>query len=68
MEKIPYRGWYILPTAVPTTDGQWTAGCDLARLADALAAQAKAHAGTPMVGRTWLQHATPVTLGMKIDL
>ncbi|WP_447750484.1 3-carboxy-cis,cis-muconate cycloisomerase [Pseudomonas nicosulfuronedens] len=39
---------------------------DLAQLADALAIQAKAHAGTPMVGRTWLQHATPVTLGMKI--
>ena len=39
---------------------------DLARLADALVAQAQAHAGTPMVGRTWLQHATPVTLGMKI--
>ncbi|QEY70988.1 3-carboxy-cis,cis-muconate cycloisomerase [Pseudomonas denitrificans (nom. rej.)] len=39
---------------------------DLAQLADALALQAQAHAGTPMVGRTWLQHATPVTLGMKI--
>ena len=39
---------------------------DLALLADALAVQAQAHAGTPMVGRTWLQHATPVTLGMKI--
>lgn len=39
---------------------------DLARLADALAVQAEAHTGTPMVGRTWLQHATPVTLGMKI--
>ncbi|MFJ3050748.1 3-carboxy-cis,cis-muconate cycloisomerase [Pseudomonas nitroreducens] len=39
---------------------------DLARLADTLAVQAQANAGTPMVGRTWLQHATPVTLGMKI--
>lgn len=39
---------------------------DLAQLADALAVQAQAQAGTPMVGRTWLQHATPVTLGMKI--
>lgn len=39
---------------------------DLAQLADALASQAEAHAGTPLVGRTWLQHATPVTLGMKI--
>ncbi|VVP10749.1 3-carboxy-cis,cis-muconate cycloisomerase [Pseudomonas fluorescens] len=39
---------------------------DLAQLADALAAQAPRHAATPMAGRTWLQHATPVTLGMKI--
>ena len=40
---------------------------DLARLADTLARQALQHADTPMVGRTWLQHATPVTLGMKIS-
>lgn len=39
---------------------------ELAQLADALAAQAQRHAATPMAGRTWLQHATPVTLGMKI--
>ncbi|SEN24558.1 3-carboxy-cis,cis-muconate cycloisomerase [Pseudomonas sp. ok272] len=39
---------------------------DLARLADALAEQALLHAATPMAGRTWLQQATPVTLGMKI--
>ncbi|AUZ45267.1 3-carboxy-cis,cis-muconate cycloisomerase [Pseudomonas orientalis] len=39
---------------------------DLARLGDVLAAQAQRHASTPLVGRTWLQHATPVTLGMKI--
>ncbi|RJG08845.1 3-carboxy-cis,cis-muconate cycloisomerase [Pseudomonas cavernicola] len=39
---------------------------DLASLADALAAQAQRHTDTPLVGRTWLQHATPVTLGMKI--
>ena len=38
---------------------------DLARLADSLARQALQHADTPLVGRTWLQHATPVTLGMK---
>ncbi|MCO2918799.1 3-carboxy-cis,cis-muconate cycloisomerase [Pseudomonas aeruginosa] len=24
------------------------------------------HADTPLAGRTWLQHATPVTLGMKL--
>lgn len=39
---------------------------DLAQLAESLAAQAQRHAATPMAGRTWLQHATPVTLGMKI--
>ncbi|GFM87699.1 3-carboxy-cis,cis-muconate cycloisomerase [Pseudomonas cichorii] len=39
---------------------------DLEQLADALAEQAKRHAQTPLAGRTWLQQATPVTLGMKI--
>lgn len=39
---------------------------DLARLGEALAIQAKRHVVTPLAGRTWLQHATPVTLGMKI--
>ncbi|HEX5841688.1 MAG TPA: 3-carboxy-cis,cis-muconate cycloisomerase [Pseudomonas sp.] len=39
---------------------------DLAQLAAALAVQAERHADTPLVGRTWLQHATPVTLGMKL--
>lgn len=39
---------------------------DLATLSRQLAAQAQRHAATPMAGRTWLQHATPVTLGMKI--
>ncbi|MFH7456795.1 lyase family protein, partial [Pseudomonas syringae group genomosp. 7] len=39
---------------------------DLTRLADALAVQAQRHATTPLAGRTWLQQATPVTLGMKI--
>lgn len=39
---------------------------DLASLADALAQQAQRHAGVPMSGRTWLQQATPVTLGAKI--
>lgn len=38
----------------------------LAQLADSLAAQAQSFATTPLAGRTWLQHATPVTLGMKI--
>ncbi|MCY1396583.1 3-carboxy-cis,cis-muconate cycloisomerase [compost metagenome] len=39
---------------------------DLSRLGVALARQATAHQTTPLAGRTWLQHATPVTLGMKI--
>ena len=38
----------------------------LAQLADSLAVQAQCFATTPLAGRTWLQHATPVTLGMKI--
>ncbi|MED7668819.1 3-carboxy-cis,cis-muconate cycloisomerase [Pseudomonas moraviensis subsp. stanleyae] len=38
----------------------------LAQLADSLAAQAQRFATTLLAGRTWLQHATPVTLGMKI--
>jgi 3-carboxy-cis,cis-muconate cycloisomerase len=38
---------------------------DLTRLTGALAAMAEAHRGTPLAGRTWLQHATPVTLGLK---
>lgn len=39
---------------------------DLGELAALLAVQAQRYAATPMAGRTWLQHATPVTLGMKI--
>jgi 3-carboxy-cis,cis-muconate cycloisomerase len=37
----------------------------LLRAAAAAAAQAERHAGTPMAGRTWLQHATPTTFGLK---
>lgn len=39
---------------------------DLAALGDALAEQAERHADTLLAGRTWLQQATPVTLGMKL--
>ncbi|RON55072.1 3-carboxy-cis,cis-muconate cycloisomerase [Pseudomonas frederiksbergensis] len=39
---------------------------DLARLGEILATQAWRYVATPLAGRTWLQHATPVTLGMKI--
>lgn len=38
----------------------------LAQLAEAIAEQAERHADSVLPGRTWLQHATPVTLGMKL--
>lgn len=38
---------------------------DLDRLADALAGLAEKHRDTPMVGRTWMQHALPITFGWK---
>ncbi len=37
----------------------------IARAADAAAALAERHATTVMAGRTWLQHATPITFGLK---
>ena len=39
---------------------------DLAALADALAGLARAHRDTTMVGRTWMQHALPTSLGLKM--
>ncbi|MFJ4290559.1 3-carboxy-cis,cis-muconate cycloisomerase [Cupriavidus sp. NPDC089707] len=38
---------------------------DLVRLGEASAALATAHRATPMVARTWLQHALPTTFGCK---
>src|SRR5262249_10480458 len=38
---------------------------DLKRLSRALVTLARAHAATPLVGRTWLQHGPPVTFGLK---
>ncbi|MDB5764678.1 MAG: 3-carboxy-cis,cis-muconate cycloisomerase [Herminiimonas sp.] len=38
---------------------------DLAQLADALAKLARQHQHTPLVGRTWMQHALPITFGLK---
>ncbi|WP_250451234.1 3-carboxy-cis,cis-muconate cycloisomerase [Caballeronia sp. ATUFL_M2_KS44] len=38
---------------------------DLRALAGSLAAQADRHRATPMIGRTWLQQALPITLGLK---
>ncbi len=40
-------------------------GRDLAWLSEALAALAGTHRATPQIGRTWLQHALPVTFGLK---
>lgn len=38
---------------------------DLAALAGALASLARVHRDTTMVGRTWMQHALPTSLGLK---
>jgi len=38
---------------------------DLVRLADALEKLVRAHRATVLLGRTWLQPATPVTFGLK---
>jgi 3-carboxy-cis,cis-muconate cycloisomerase len=39
---------------------------DLVRLSQALAHQARAHETTVLAGRTWLQQALPITLGVKL--
>ena len=39
---------------------------DLARLSDVLAGLADEHKRTVLAGRTWLQQATPITLGLKV--
>nr|WP_314627858.1 3-carboxy-cis,cis-muconate cycloisomerase [uncultured Noviherbaspirillum sp.] len=39
---------------------------DLAALAGALAGLARTHRDTTMVGRTWMQHALPTSLGLKM--
>jgi 3-carboxy-cis,cis-muconate cycloisomerase len=38
---------------------------ELQQLAAALALLAQEHRDTPMIGRTWMQHALPVTFGLK---
>lgn len=40
-------------------------GTDLEALCEACATLARQHRNTPMVGRTWLQHALPTTFGLK---
>jgi 3-carboxy-cis,cis-muconate cycloisomerase len=39
---------------------------DLDRLSAALAGRAEEHKATLLAGRTWLQHAAPITLGVKL--
>jgi 3-carboxy-cis,cis-muconate cycloisomerase len=39
---------------------------ELVRLQAVLAGQIKAHRHTVLVGRTWMQHALPTTLGLKL--
>jgi 3-carboxy-cis,cis-muconate cycloisomerase len=38
---------------------------EIAHLSDSLATLANKHRATPIVGRTWMQHAVPTTLGFK---
>jgi 3-carboxy-cis,cis-muconate cycloisomerase len=38
---------------------------ELDRLAQALASLADQHRGTPIAGRTWMQHAVPTSFGLK---
>ncbi len=38
----------------------------LAQLGDALAQLAERHCSTPQVGRTWMQHALPISFGLKV--
>ncbi|OWT60582.1 3-carboxy-cis,cis-muconate cycloisomerase [Candidimonas nitroreducens] len=49
-----------LKAAFGQIDGQ------LAALRQVLAEQAERHRDTVMVGRTWLQHALPITFGLKL--
>jgi 3-carboxy-cis,cis-muconate cycloisomerase len=39
---------------------------DLGQLSDALTRLAAEYKLTPVAGRTWLQHATPITFGLKV--
>lgn len=39
---------------------------DLSVLADTLSLLARRYRDTPMIGRTWLQHALPMTFGLKV--
>lgn len=51
---------------IQARDGAALIRRDATRLATALAALAQTHAATPMVGRTLLQAALPITFGLKV--
>lgn len=53
-------------TALQVRDGLALLRGDLVALIAALARQAAAHRGTLMAGRTHLQHALPITFGLKL--
>jgi 3-carboxy-cis,cis-muconate cycloisomerase len=57
----------ILDTAVVLRlrDGRTPLVADLTSAMRACATFAREHAATPMPGRTWLQHASPTTFGLK---
>ena len=57
----------IIDTALvlQLTDALQAIDANLLQLGDACAALASAHRATPMVARTWLQHALPATFGLK---
>ncbi|SDC72273.1 3-carboxy-cis,cis-muconate cycloisomerase [Cupriavidus sp. YR651] len=57
----------IIDTALVLQTGDALAALDagLLQLGDACAALALTHRTTPMVARTWLQHALPMTFGLK---
>jgi 3-carboxy-cis,cis-muconate cycloisomerase len=58
----------VLDTALvlQMRDGLALIDADVTRLADALALEARRHRDTPIAGRTLLQQALPVTLGLKL--
>jgi 3-carboxy-cis,cis-muconate cycloisomerase len=53
-------------TALSIVEAQKLLDRDLARAIRGLAALSRRHRNTPMVARTWLQHALPTTFGYKL--
>lgn len=53
-------------TALAVVEAQKLLDRDLARAIRGLSALSRRHRNTPMVARTWLQHALPTTFGYKL--